>query len=204
MSLELPVARNYFAEVIDDYSEVGPKFIIGWPYGQKSELSLSYAFIYRPYDTDPAAASDGQPIPGTQRVAYQHDVLWAWKHHWDAARRWLTTTKLGFRALRDGASGYYDFDRMGIGQEIRYRPFSGWELRAEVRFAAYHFDTQTAQPGGFERRERRDLSGLLRAEAPVAKHLKVFAQYDYEQTFSNLALDEYHVNTVSAGVIVEF
>src|SRR6185436_2352753 len=110
----------------------------------------------------------------------------------------------GFRALRDGASGYYDFDRMGIGQEIRYRPASGWELRAEVRFAGYHFGTQTAQPGGFERRERRDLAGLLRAEAPVAKHLKVFAQYDYEQTFSNLALDEYHVNTVSAGVMVEF
>jgi hypothetical protein len=32
----------------------------------------------------------------------------------------------------------------------------------------------------------------------------LFAQYELDQTYSNLALDEYRVNTVNGGLAVEF
>src|SRR5437868_9844853 len=130
MNLEVPINRQYFTKVLDDYSEVGPKVTLTWPYGYKSEMSLGYAFVYRPFDTEEERALDSQPIPGTHRETFQHEAAWIWKHHWDKEQHWLSSTKIGFRILRDGASGYFDFDRVAIAEEIRCR-FRRWEARAE-------------------------------------------------------------------------
>ncbi len=44
----------------------------------------------------------------------------------------------------------------------------------------------------------------LRAERELIKHVRLFAQYEHERTYSNLAPDEYAVNTATGGVSLEF
>ena len=63
---------------------------------------------------------------------------------------------------------------------------------------------QTVSDTDLRKRHRTDLTLALRGERQLAKHVRLYAQYDYERTDSNSALDEYTVNTVSGGVAVEF
>ena len=44
----------------------------------------------------------------------------------------------------------------------------------------------------------------LRGERKLGKHWGLFAEYEYEQSLSNRALDEYRASRVSGGVDVEF
>lgn len=203
LALEAPATRQWFLKELDDYWEAGARLSIGSTYGHKSESSLGYAFTFRNYDTEPTRTITGQPIPGTHRDGYQHEMLWSWRHYWDAARHWRTTTKVSFRAFTGNGPSYFDYNRVGIAEQLRFR-HARWELAAEVKFAVYQFDTQTVNATDPSKRQRTDLVFNLRGERELAKHWRVFAQYDFEQTFSNLTLDEYRVNTVSGGVTLEF
>src|SRR5262245_21696293 len=121
LTVELPTSRQYYNGDIDDYFELGPKVILGRTYGNGSEVAAVYEFIYRAYDTEPALAvhSNGgiivlSEIPGETRAADQHEVGVVWKHHWDAARRWRSTTRINFRRNTDNGGGYYDYDRFQV------------------------------------------------------------------------------------------
>lgn len=201
-SFETPVSRQVFAETLDDYFEAGPKLTFGATHGPNSESSLGYSLLYRGYDMEPERNLSGAAVPGTTRSSWQHEMLWQLKHNYDA--RWRSVTKVSFRFLNDSSeSGYYDYHRMAISEQLRFRA-AGWELSGEVRFAYYQFTDQPVSPTDPRIRDRTDLTFSLYAQRRIAKHFHLFLQYDYEQTLSNLSLDEYRVNTVFGGVMAEF
>jgi hypothetical protein len=203
LALELPVARQLYDGSIDDFWEVGAKVLLGHNLSDRIETSISYAFTHRGYDSEPGRDASGATVTNTVRSTAQHDVLAAWKQYWDVARRWRSATKLGYRQSADNLSGYFDYERYSVSQEIRFQTAT-WELSAEARLSHYRYPVQTVSETDSSKRRRSDLTLSLRGERQIAKHIRLYAQYDYERTDSNSALDEYTVNTVSGGVAVEF
>jgi hypothetical protein len=203
LALELPVARQLYDGSLDDYWELGPKVVVGHNLSERIEASLTYAFTHRDYDEELARDANGMAVTNTVRAMAQHDITGAWKQYWDAARRWRSATKLGYRHSSDNLSGYFDYERYSVSQEVRFQTAT-WEITAEARLSDYRYPVQTVSDTDLRKRKRTDLTISLRGERQIAKHIRLYAQYDYERTDSNSALDEYTVNTVSGGVAVEF
>jgi hypothetical protein len=203
LSVELPVTRQYLDAPLDDLWEISTRFTLGWSYGHQSEINLIYEATNRSYDNDPALQADGTPLPDTQRAFRLDDVRLVWRHYWDKNRRWRTTTKLGYRVNDDNGGGYFDYQRYTIGEQIRYR-WAGWEIAAEVKYARYLYSVQTIGDPNSPKRDRSEVLFDLRCERQLFKKLRLFAQFEHEEIFSNLALEEYTVNTVSGGVSWEF
>jgi hypothetical protein len=202
--LELPVARQlYDGSSLDDYWEGGPKILVAQALGDRIEASLAYAFTHRGYDEEPGRDASGNVISNTVRSAAQHDIVGAWKQYWDQQRRWRSVTKLGYRHSSDNLSGYFDYERYSISQEVRFQT-AAWEFSAEAQLAKYRYPVQTVSDTDLSKRRRADLTVALRGERQLVKHVRLYVQYDYERTDSNLSFDEYTVNTVSGGVAVEF
>jgi len=204
VTLELPMSRQFYNRLLDDSWEVGPKAALGRTYGNESEVSISYAFTHRDFETGSGReAGTTNAVGRANRLAAQHDVFGAWKHYWDSARRWRNTTKIGYRHNSENFSRDFDYERYLVAHEFRFQD-AKWEFSAEARFAYYHYPVQTVSDTDSRKRHRTDLTLSLRGERQIAKHIRLYAQYDYERTDSNAALDEYTVNTVSGGVAVEF
>jgi hypothetical protein len=204
LAVELPAARQmYEGAVVDDFWEIGPKATLGRTYGNQSEVSASYVFTHRGYDRMRAREADGTEITNQVRSAAQHDVILSWKHHWDARRRWRNTTRVSYRHTADNANGYFDYERVAVSEQFRFRT-EHWEVGAEARVAEYRFPVQRVGGTGTSKRNRVDLTLSLRAERRLTRHLALFAEYEHDQTFSNLTLDEYAVNTVGGGINLEF
>jgi hypothetical protein len=201
--LEMPVARQLYHGSLDDYWELGPKVIVAQALGDRIEASLAYSFAHRQYNEEPGRDANGDVVPNTVRSTAQHDIIGAWKQYWGQERRWRSMTKLGYRHSSDNLSGYFDYERYSISQEIRFQT-ARWEISAEARYARYRYPVQTVSDTDPSKRRRADFTVALRGERQLAKHIRLYAQYDYERTDSNLALDEYTVNTVSGGVALEF
>jgi hypothetical protein len=141
--------------------------------------------------------------PGRQLVFYQHEIMSSWRQYWAAGKRWRTTTRLSLQRNDDNGGGYYAFWRPSFTEQLRYQAPS-WEIRAEARVSYYMYDHQRVDGEGSPIRHKTYLRLNLRAEKSLFKSFKLFAQYEHERALSNLDLDEYHVNTVSAGIDWEF
>jgi hypothetical protein len=200
---EIPISRQLFAPPLDDFSEFGAKVSMGYNYGFKSELTLSYEQINRLYDHDEQLTATGEPVPGTRKAFEQDDLRLTWRHHWDKDRRWRTTTRLGYKVNRDNGSGYFNFTRYQVVGQLRYRA-NQWEVSGEARWAYYDYPVQTVSGPGSPTRQRTEVLFNLRGERQIARALKIFAEYEHERVSSNLSIDEYTVNTVNAGIDWEF
>ncbi|MEK7676130.1 MAG: hypothetical protein AAB676_09900 [Verrucomicrobiota bacterium] len=203
LELEGPATRQYLRQPLDDYWEAGPRLTLGRPYGQRSELALSYGWTRRWYDDRWQSATDGTRIPGTLLEFQSHETELAWRHHWDEKRRWRTVTKLGFELNEDNGSGYFDYTRRWLSQQILYQA-SSWELSGEVKVGRYDFEVQTVGAADSARRSKTDVTFALRGEKSLLSSLKLFAQFEHERSLSNEASYEYTLNTVSGGVDWEF
>jgi hypothetical protein len=203
VELEVPVTRQIFQQFVDSYWEFGPKLVLGRQYGNKSDVNFAYEFIDRPYDTRLQRDAQGDLLPGRELSFYLNQVSVAWRQNWDEGRHWRTTTKLSLLRNDDNGSGYYAYWRPQISEQLRYQART-WEVRLEARAAYYHYDLEHV--GGLESplREKTYFRVNVRGEKTLTKSLKVFAQYEHEQALSNLDLDQYNVNTISAGLNLEF
>ena len=195
--------RQYYREPLDDYWEGGPKLMLGRDYGHRSALTLAYSWNVRAYDTREQISLGGTNIPGTSLEFLQQDVELAWRHNWDTRRRWRTTTRLGFQANQDNGPGFYDYRRYSASQQLRYVAPT-WELKAQGRVSFYDFESQQVSTTDPEFRQKAIANVSLRGERKLGKHWSLFAEYEYEQSLSNRAVDEYRANRVVGGVGVEF
>jgi hypothetical protein len=203
VAVDAPINAQFFAAPLDDYFEAGPRASVGLDYGRRSEFTASYGAVHRSYEDDPALDADGFAIPGQTKAFWQHEVRLAWRHHWDERRRWRTTAKLGFKANRDTAEGYFDFNRYNAGGQFRYRA-GRWEIAAEAGVYYYDYPVQTASGPGSANRERTEVTAGLRAERELGRGWRVFAEYSREQVLGNVALEEYSVNQGRGGLSWEF
>jgi hypothetical protein len=63
---------------------------------------------------------------------------------------------------------------------------------------------QRVEPGSSDRRRLTLIAGTFRVQASLGKSWKVFSELEHEWSISRQLLDDYEVNTVSAGVDFEF
>jgi hypothetical protein len=199
LQIEAPVHRQFLRAPLDDYWETGTKASLEREYGRRSAIFGSYAFDYRMYDDRLQAELTGQRIPGTRLRFFQHDFEAGNRHFWDEKRRWRSDTRLGYRLNLDNGPGFFDYHRYRLSQQFRYSD-SVWLLRATGRANHYRYPRQTVAIQDPSRRHLTSLSFTLRAERTLIRKLKIFAEYEREDFFSNRPSNEYRANTVMAGI----
>jgi hypothetical protein len=112
-------------------------------------------------------------------------------------------TKLSLQANDDNGGGYYNYLRPQISQQVQYQT-KKWEAQAEARVSHYVYDHQRTDGAASPLRKRTYLRLNVRGERVVWKAIRLYAEYEFERTLSNLELDEYSVNTVAGGLNWEF
>jgi len=202
LQAETRVHRQFFKEPLDDYWEPGGRVTFGSDYGFRSTASLNYEIKQLIFDTREQAASDGTLIPGKPLRFTQHDAELMLRHNLDARRRWRSFTRLSFQANTDNGSGFYDYYRYQVSQQMSYVAHS-WDLRASARASYYDFSIQPATLTDGSTRAKTLVTFSLRAEKRLVKQLKLFAEWEHERSISNRPVEEYFVNKVVGGIDFE-
>ena len=200
VQLEGLALRQLYEGELDDYWDGSARLSLVHSYGRKSELSLGYQSLLRFFDTREQFDDFGIIVPDTSLYYWQHEIGGRWRHHWDAARHWRTTGKLSYMFNRDNGSGYFDYDRLLLSQQLRWAK-GDWDIKANARFGWYFYKTQ--QVGG-EHRERSYAVVDLRVERRLGKHWLLYATAEREWNASNDPLDEYNDWMAGGGIGVEF
>jgi hypothetical protein len=196
-------SREEFESVVDDEWQVGPKFTLGRTYGNRSEISFGYQLTDRRFDDREPRSVAGDFLPGKSLEFIQHEFLATWRHHWDERRRWRSVTRLSFQRNDDNDSGYYDYYRPRLTQQVRYAAET-WQIQADAKLTYYHYDIQPISLEESSLRRKTLIQASVRAEKNVRKSLKIFVGYEYERSLSNLSFDAYRANTVFGGIDWEF
>ena len=77
-------------------------------------------------------------------------------------------------------------------------------MSAEARVGFYEYVTQRVSVGDSSERERGEVLVTLRVERQLARWLRAFGEYEFEQVLANDDIEEYSVNVVTAGLMWEF
>jgi hypothetical protein len=203
VELQAEATRQFYGQPAFSYWRAGPKIILGRSYGYRSDIALSYAVMDQPFDTEPRAASDGSPLAGPNLAYLAQKVELLWRHHWDAKRVWESTTRVGFDSIADNGSGYFNYFKYGCSEQLDYHAH-GWTVTAMASFQYYDYPHQTADDPALDKLYETGVTLNLHVERNVTKWLKLFAEYEFEHTFSNDSVEEYAVNTVKGGLLWEF
>jgi hypothetical protein len=203
LELGLGVNRQYFKAPLDDYWEGGPKLTLGHEYGNRSEWTLSYDLNRRAYDNREQLTKDGIPIAQSSLEFNRNEFDLAVRNNWDPKRRWRTTTKLGFELNEDNGSGYFDYRRYYVAQQLRFQT-STWELQGRIKFNYYDYTIQTVSDTNTATRNRTGVILNLRGERQVTKAIRLYGAFEHERVISNRTIDQYRVNVVSGGLDWEF
>jgi hypothetical protein len=199
LRLEGTALRQLFEEELDDYWEGFGRLTLDYAYGNRSTVSVGYELRHRFYDTREQYDDSGAAVPRTDLVYRYHEAGGEWRHHWDAERRWRTTLKAGFLRNEDNGSGYFNYDRVQVSAQVRWRE-GGWDARLQGRGGWYWYPNQ--QVLGEER--VRSLYALeLRVERQIDSHWLLYAAASREWNLSNEPLEEYTDWMASGGIGVE-
>jgi hypothetical protein len=129
--------------------------------------------------------------------------LLTWRHYWDEAKHWRTTTKFGGRRAEENGGGFSDYTMYLASAQIQFRA-ARWEISGEARARWYDYDNQTGQPHGFNETKRTDWILAGRIEREITTHVKFIIGFEREATTSNDPLESYTVNTASGSLQFEF
>jgi hypothetical protein len=199
LQLDFPVTRQYLLEPLDDYWDLGPKLILEHRYGHRSTLAFGYGLVWRTYDRRSQTDAGGALLPGTSLDFRTHQLEVVDRHHWDEKRRWRSDTKLGFERNADNGSGFFDYHRYQLTEQLRYTTDS-WMLRGQVRFNYYDYGVQRVDPASTDNRHLTTLTASVRLERKLLKKLRLFAEYEHERNLSNRESNEYSANMVLGGL----
>jgi hypothetical protein len=202
LELKLVAERQHFNQPLDDYWEFGPQLIYSRSYGHKSEVTASYTFDQRNYDTREQLDLDFASIPDTSLRYQQHEFELGLNHSWDTDRRWRSRAKFLFEINSDNGVGFYDYKRYRFSKRIGYYG-DDWLATLEARVLHYDYDVQPVEETG-EIRSNWEYVIAARAEKKIWKKLSLFGDVEYELAESNYSLEEYSVTTLMGGVDWEF
>jgi hypothetical protein len=200
---ELVVTRQLLQAPLDNYWQYGPRLMLGRSLGPRSEISLAYQLSRLDYDTREQVDASGLTLTNTSLSLNTHLVELNWTQTWDEQRRWRTTTRVGLELNQDNGSGFYDYRNYRLTQELRYR-VERWEAKARVRFSYFDYLTQPVSAEDPSLRERTLIAFMLLAERTISRRLKIFANYTWEKSISNLSFDNYQSSLVTGGFGLSF
>jgi hypothetical protein len=194
------LARQEFEQTLDDYWETEAEVRLTRNYGHRSEVSVGYLPLYRRYDTRLQFGADGFVLPGTELNYWQHEIDGEWRHYWDEARTWRSVTKMSFMANRDNGSGYFDYDRVYLREQLRWKN-AHWEVKGSARMGWYYYRKQRVDE---DHRYRSYATVDFRVERRFGEDWVLFGAGEHEWNVSNNPLDEYRSWMVDLGLGYEF
>jgi hypothetical protein len=197
--VNLSGSRYFVRQPLDSYWQGGPEAKLGMSYGKGSELAIGYQVTPVAYDTREQVDPVGAPVTGTHLQFVLQTAGVTWQHFWDEKRRWRSTTRLGYDLNRDNGSGYYDYSRYQLTEQLRFRP-AHWEFSAQIGLCYYDFPNQSGGVSRLGNPYRTDFRAALRAERGLSQHWKIYAEYSHERSFSGVAAEDYEANVGSAGI----
>jgi hypothetical protein len=201
--LELTGGRELMAAPLDSFWQVGPRLDLGCRYGPGSDLRLNYQWNYTMFDTRQQVSSQGYAIAGTPLRFSSQTVELNWHHAWDNSSHWHTFVTAGYELNDDNGSGYFNYSQYRLSPKIEYRAAT-WKITGFVRGGYYDYPVQPISPGSSTLREKAYITAGFHAEKQVLKSLKIFADYSYDRSLSDLDTDTYYNNTVKLGVDWQF
>lgn len=200
---ELSATRQILEAPLDSFWLVGPRAVVGYNWGNGSEVNLAYQWSLTSYDSREQVSTAGLALTNTSLAMQSHWTELTLTYNWDEKRRWQTVSRAGFEASLDNGSGYFDYYRYRFAQDIRFRP-ENWEVKAHGGVGYYDYLTQTdGTARGAQRRKTMIVLGL-RAEHKFTKFVTAFASYSWERSISNLEFDDYEASTFTGGLGVSF
>ena len=200
---ELNGTRQWLDEPLDNYWQFGPRVSVGLKWERGTELAFSYQYGRLDYDNREQVDDLGATIPDTSLALNIHAAELAFTHVWDEQGHWRTITALGFGASLDNGSGFYDYEEYRLSQQLRYRR-DKWEITARAKVGRYNYSNQTVSATDTDLRRKTALAVTLRLERTLAKHLKAYAAYNWDNSISNLEFDDYQANVVTGGLVLVF
>lgn len=195
---EFAILRQYFEVELDDYREAEGRFVLTRNYGHRSEVSAGFRYMQRHYDTREQFDPDGVAIAGSDLIYVQQELQGEWRHYFDEARHWRSLAKWSGMLNRDNGSGYFDYDRLLLREQLRWDN-GVWLVKGDARFGWYFYKVQQVLG---ERRERSYASVDLRIERRFGDHFSLFAEAEQVWNFSNDPLDEYNSWTAHGGFML--
>ena len=190
----------YSGDDLSDYWAPAAGMRLIRSYGYRSEISLNGQTKYIGYDSRNEYNHDGQEIPATSLAYQQNEAGVQWRHSFDKEQHWRTTSKLSYMSSQDSGSGYFDYRRVQLSQQMRWKnPL--WEVKSNARFCSYNYPEQDI---GEEQFERSSIVLDLRIERRLGKRWLLYSSAEQEWNMSNDALEQYNVWTVGAGAGYEF
>lgn len=198
--LEAEALRQTYKEELDDYSEGSGQMSLMYSYGNRSEASIDWQHSARTYDTREQYDRAGLPVANTELHFRQNLFVTRWRHNWDKKRHWQTTTRFSYLFNRDNGSGYFDYDRQLLRQQVRWTQ-NDWSINANVDFGQYLYSTQKI---GDDRRERSYTAVDMLVERQLGEHWRIQLAAEHEWNHSNDPLDTFRTWTASTGITYEF
>lgn len=198
-SLVGAAVRQIYEAELDDYWEGLARIELAHAYGFRSSVALAYELRHRFYDTRVQYDLTATPISGSDLVYRYHEIAGEWRHYWAPDRRWRTTLKAGFLRNDDNGAGYFDYDRVQLSAQTRWRQ-GPWEATAQARVGWYWYPNQVVLE---DERNRAFYALDARIEFQIDTHWLLYAAAAREWNLSNNPLEEYNDWFASGGIGVE-
>jgi hypothetical protein len=192
--------RQTYRESLDDYSEALGKMSLIYSYGNRSELSVGWQYLVRHYDTRTQTDPGGTSLADTRLRYYQNEFSSRWRHNWDSDRHWQTTTRFSALFNRDNGSGYFDYNRLLLRQQVRWNR-GNWSASAAAGLGWYLYKTQRIDA---DRREHSYTVIDARIERKISARWRLYVAAEREWNMSNDPLNEFRGWMASAGLTFEF
>jgi hypothetical protein len=197
---ETEVLRQLYSGDISGYWAPAAVLRLIRSYGHRSELSLYGQSKYIAYDSRETFDITGLAIPNTGLVYQQNEAGVHWKHNFDQERHWRTTSKLSYMSNQDSGSGYFNYSRSQLNQQLRWKN-SHWEIKCGARLSWYNYPEQKI---GSEHFERSTLTLDVRIERRLGKHWLLYSIAEHERNMSNDSLEQYNNWMICGGAGYEF
>jgi hypothetical protein len=198
--VEPEIVRQLYSGDISGYWAPAAGVRLIRSYGHRSELSLYGQAKYIEYDSREEFDSAGLAIPNTSLVYQQKEAGGQWRHNFDKERHWRTTSRLSYMSSQDSGSGYFDYSRSQVSQQLRWKN-ARWEIKSGARLGWYNYPEQKV---GSEHFERSSIALDVRIERRLGKHWLLYSLAEHEWSMSNDALEQYNNWMVGGGAGYEF
>lgn len=169
-------------------------------YGGRIDLTAAFQLLRRDYDGRPRYTVAGRPLVGTDLDFDQREGELAAVVAWDSAKTWKSTTAVSAGNNRDNGSGYFDYDRRSLRQEISW---SGkvWKCSLTGRLGRFDYGVQTVGIGINPPKRRKDeFLARLRVERSLGQRVTAYAEAHWEQSHSNDPLASYRSRALFSGL----
>jgi hypothetical protein len=197
---EVSGLRQLYGGDLSDYWDAAAAGSLIRTYGNRSEISIISQSKHIWYDSRKETDRFGVAITNTDLVFLQNEIGCEWRHNWDKARQWRTTSKFSYMVNQDNGSGFFDYDRLLLKQQLRWKN-SRWEVKTNARFSWYNYPVKRM---GAESLERSSMLFDARVERRLGQRWLTYLFAEREWSMSNDLRDRYNTWMAGGGVGFEF